>query len=144
MPLAQLNLAVMREPLDSDRMAPFVDRLAEVNAAAEAADGFLWRLQDEDGPGATSYRMLGNDMLIVNLSVWRDLESLRAFVIEFAGHRDVLARRREWFERATEPMTVCWHVADGHHPGLVEAEEMLLRLRDEGPSEELFPFTYRA
>jgi hypothetical protein len=143
MPLAQLNIAVMREPLDSDRMAPFVAQLAAVNAAAEAADGFVWRLKDDDGPGSTSYRMLDDEMLIVNLSVWRDLPALRAFVVDFAGHRDVLARRREWFERATEPMTVCWPVGAGHHPSVAEAERMLLRLRSEGPSSDVFPFTYR-
>ena len=40
-------------------------------------------------------------------------------------------------------MTVCWHVDEGHLPPLEEAEEMLLRLRAEGPSDEVFPFTYR-
>jgi hypothetical protein len=141
--LAQLNIAVMLEPLESERMADFVARLAEVNAVAEAADGFVWRLKDEDGPGATSYRLLGNDMLIVNLSVWRDLDALRAFVIGQSGHRAVLSRRREWFEPPAEAMTVCWPVPDGHEPTLAEAEAMLLRLRTEGPSVDLFPFTYR-
>ncbi len=133
----------MLEPLDTPRMADFVARLAEVNEAAELADGFVWRLKDEDGPGATSYRMLDDDMLIVNMSVWRDLGSLRAFVIEHPGHRAVLSRRREWFERPSEAMTVCWPVPAGHVPSLDEAEERLLRLRVEGPSAEVFPFTYR-
>ena len=143
MNLAQLNIAVMVEPLDSERMAGFVAKLAEVNAAAEAADGFVWRLKDDDGPGATSYRLLGNDMLIVNLSVWRDLDTLRAFVIGQSDHRAVLARRREWFEAPAEPMTVCWPVDDGHQPALAEAEAMLLRLRAEGPGPEVFPLSYR-
>jgi len=141
--LAQLNIATMLEPLDSARMADFVAQLADVNAAAEAADGFVWRLKDEDGPGSTSYRLLGADDIIVNLSVWRDLASLREFVLGQAGHRAVLARRREWFDKASVPMTVCWLVEDGHEPTLDEAEAMLLRLRADGPSERLFPFTYR-
>ncbi|MBK9738561.1 MAG: DUF3291 domain-containing protein [Actinobacteria bacterium] len=33
-------------------MASFVAQLEELNAAAEMADGFVWRLQDDDGPGA--------------------------------------------------------------------------------------------
>jgi hypothetical protein len=141
--LAQLNIATMLEPLDSRRMAAFVAQLADVNASAEAADGFVWRLKDEDGPGSTSYRLLDDDDIIVNLSVWRDLASLREFVLGQAGHRAVLARRREWFENASMPMTVCWYVPDEHIPTLEEAEAMLLRLRDEGPSEEIFPFSYR-
>ena len=133
----------MLDPLDSERMVDFVAQLADVNAAAEDADGFRWRLKDEDGPGATSYRLLDDDMLIVNLSVWRDLASLREFVLGQAGHRSALSRRRDWFERASTPMTVCWYVADDHEPSLSEAEAMLLRLRAQGPTEGLFPFTYR-
>ena len=143
MPLAQLNIAQVRFPLDDARMARFVEQLADVNAGAEAADGFIWRLKDEDGPGATSYRLLGRDDLIVNLSVWRDLASLRAYVVGFAAHREALRERAQWFERATEPMTVCWAVPDGHMPTLEEAEARLLQLRAEGPSEHVFPFTHR-
>lgn len=143
MPLAQLNIARMRFPLDAPEMIGFVSQLAEVNAAAEASDGFVWRLKDEDGPGATSYRILDDDGLIVNLSVWRDLEALRAFVIGQAQHRSVLQDRALWFERATEPMTVCWTVDEGHHPPLAEAEEMLLLLRREGPSARVFAYSHR-
>ncbi len=143
MPLAQLNIAHMRGPLDSPEMAGFVARLAEVNAGAEMADGFIWRLKDEDGPGATSYRLMGDDTLLVNLSVWRDLASLRAFVIGYEGHREALQSRSEWFERAPEPMTVCWYIEEGHTPSLEEAETNLIRLRHGGPSAGLFAFSYR-
>ncbi len=142
MPLAQLNVAHFRYPIDSPAMASFVGQLETVNAAAEASDGFIWRLRD-DGPGSTSYRLLGDDRLLVNLSVWRDLDTLRAFVIGFAQHRLALSNRYDWFERASEPMTACWPVADGHLPTVEEAERMLLRLRAEGPGDEVFPFTYR-
>lgn len=143
MPLAQLNIARMLFPLESPEMAGFVGRLANVNAAADAADGFVWRLKDEDGPGSTSYRLLDDDRLIVNLSVWRDLDALRAFVVGQEGHRDVLRARYDWFERATEPMTVCWEVPEGHLPSLDEAEEMLLLLRSEGPGTRVFPYSHR-
>lgn len=143
MPLAQLNIARLRGPIDSELLAPFVSLLAEVNAAAEAADGFVWRLKDDDGPGATSFRILDDDELIVNMSVWRDLASLRAFVLAADTHRPVLQRRREWFHAATEPMTVCWYVADGHEPDVAEAEAMLMRLREGGPSSDVFPFSHR-
>ena len=142
MQLAQLNAAHFRYPIDAPEMASFVAQLADVNAAAEASDGFIWRLRD-DGPGSTSYRLLGDDRLLVNMSVWRDLESLRAFVVGFDQHRVALRSRYEWFVRATEQMTVCWPVADGHTPSIEEAERMLLRLRAEGASDEVFPFSYR-
>lgn len=142
MPLAQVNIARTRYPLDDARMASFVEQLADVNASAEAADGFVWRLRD-DGPGSTSFRMFDDDRLIVNLSVWRDLASLQAFVIDVAGHRRALADRSRWFERPTEPMTACWWVDSGHLPDVAEAERMLVQLRREGPSDDLFPFAHR-
>jgi heme-degrading monooxygenase HmoA len=141
-PLAQLNIGRVRFPIDSPEMASFVEQLADVNAAAEAADGFIWRLRD-DGPGSTSFRMFGDDRTMVNMSVWRDLESLRAFVIGQAQHRTALQDRHRWFERASEPMTVCWYVQEGHEPTLQEAESMLVRLREEGEQDGLFPFRYR-
>ena len=143
MPLAQLNIARRRFDLDSPEMASFMVQIADVNAAAEAADGFLWRLRDEDGPGSTGYRILDDDGLIVNLSVWRDLESLRAFVIGHAQHRQALQDRHDWFERPAEPMTVCWEVPEGHHPDIAEAQAMLLLLRAEGPSDRVFPYSHR-
>lgn len=142
MPLAQLNIARVRFPLDDPRMAAFVGQLEAVNAAAEAADGFVWRLRD-DGAGSTSYRILDDDGLIVNLSVWRDLESLRAFVIGHRPHRAALQSRSQWFVRSEEPMTACWPVAESHEPTVDEAERMLLRLRADGPSDAVYPFTYR-
>jgi Domain of unknown function (DUF3291) len=143
MPLAQLNIARLRFPIDSPELESFVAQLADVNAAAENADGFIWRLRDADGPGSTSYRILGLDDVIVNLSVWRDLASLRAFVIGHDQHRGALQDRYTWFERADEPMTVCWYVPPGHVPTLEEAEDRLTRLRTNGPSDDVFPFTYR-
>jgi Domain of unknown function (DUF3291). len=41
--LAQVNIALPAEPLDSPALAEFVARLEPVNAAADAAPGFVWR-----------------------------------------------------------------------------------------------------
>jgi hypothetical protein len=43
--LAQVNIGRMRAPLDSPEMAGFVAALEPVNALADAAPGFVWRLQ---------------------------------------------------------------------------------------------------
>lgn len=64
-------------------------------------------------------------------------------MIGFVPHRDALRDRAQWFERATEPMTVCWDIPEGHIPTLEEAENRLLQLRAEGPSETVFPYTHR-
>jgi hypothetical protein len=72
--LAQLNIAVMKEPLDSPRMADFVANLDRINALAEGSPGFVWRLQTEEGD-ATALRPLGDNTL-VNMSVWRAVAAL--------------------------------------------------------------------
>ena len=53
--LAQLNIALMKEPLESPGMADFVANLDRINALAESSPGFLWRLQTEEGD-ATALR----------------------------------------------------------------------------------------
>ena len=77
--LAQVNIALPVEPLTSQRLAEFVELLEPVNALADSAPGFVWRLQTEDGD-ATAVRALGDDRLIVNMSVWASVEDLAAFV----------------------------------------------------------------
>jgi Domain of unknown function (DUF3291) len=54
--LAQVNIARLRAPLDSPQLTDFVAALDPVNAAADAAPGFVWRLQTEDG-NATAVRV---------------------------------------------------------------------------------------
>lgn len=146
MPLAQLNLARAKYALSSIEMDGFVSMIAEVNAAAEAAEGFIWRLRD-DGDGSLSVRLaaegLDGDDMLVNMSVWRDLASLRAFVIDHPGHRALMKRRFEWFHRALEPMTVCWFVEEGEIPTVADAQAKLIELRLSGTSQQLFEFTHR-
>lgn len=141
--LAQLNIARLVAPIEAPELADFVAMLDEVNAAAESWPGFRWRLVGDVGPGATGVRVLGDDMLIVNMSTWRSLDDLRSFVVGHDGHREALRRRHDWFERLDEHMTVCWHVAAGHRPTPAEAERELLALRTLGASADRFPFTYR-
>jgi hypothetical protein len=54
-PLAQLNVVRLAAPLDSAQLADFVAGLEPVNAAAEAAPGFVWRLKDDPADNATSF-----------------------------------------------------------------------------------------
>ena len=75
--LAELNIGTARAPTGSPEMAGFMAGIIPVNALADSASGFVWRLQDGDGPGATALRPCGPDVM-VNMSVWEDLESLRS------------------------------------------------------------------
>ncbi len=137
--LAQLNIALPREPVDSPLLAEFVAALEPVNAAADAAEGFVWRLQDDDGD-ATSIKAFGDDRLVVNMSVWESLAALRSFVYSSGPHLDVMRRRREWFEQLGELYLVLWWLPAGRLPTVADAEERLELLRAIGPSPEAFSF----
>ncbi|MDQ8702127.1 DUF3291 domain-containing protein [Streptomyces sp. LHD-70] len=137
--LAQVNIARLKYPLDAPELKDFVDALDPVNAVADAADGFVWRLQSDSG-NATDVPVFGESWLIVNMSVWRDTDALTAFMYQ-GQHRELLSRRSEWFERVAEAMTTLWWVPAGHRPTVAEAEERLLRLRAEGPTP--YAFTLR-
>jgi hypothetical protein len=136
--LAQLNIGIIKGPIDSPIMAEFVANLARINALAEASPGFVWRLQTDAGD-ATAIRPFDNPNQLVNMSVWRDADSLRRFVYRSA-HADILKRRREWFERMSEAIMVLWWVPRGHRPSLEEAIERLELLRARGATPEAFTF----
>lgn len=138
--VAQLNIALPREPLEAPLLADFVAALEPVNAAADVAPGFVWRLRDDDGGDATTIRAFGDDRLIVNMSVWESLDALRAFVYTAPMHRGVLRERRRWFEGLGEAHLVLWWVPAGHEPSVEEAEERLARLRAQGPTAGAFTF----
>jgi len=133
--LAQLNIARARAPLDSPVMADFVGNLERINRLAETMPGYVWRLKDESGD-ATALRPFGDDIL-VNMSVWKDVESLRAFMFR-TDHTAIMRRRQEWFERMDEAYAVFWWVPAGHRPGMLEAWERLEHLRLHGASAQAF------
>jgi heme-degrading monooxygenase HmoA len=136
--LAQLNIGIIRGPMDSPVMAEFAANLERINALAERSPGFLLRLQTEAGD-ATALRPFEDENMLLNMSVWRDLESLNAYVYRSA-HVEIMRRRREWFERMEQPFLVLWWVPRGHRPSIAEAIAKLEWLRSKGPSSEAFNF----
>jgi hypothetical protein len=140
MHIAQVNVARALEPLDSPLLADFVAALAPVNALADAAPGFVWRLQTEDGD-ATAVRVGDDPRVIVNLSVWASLEALWAFVYGSA-HVGVMQRRRGWFERPVETHLALWWVPAGAPPTVAEAMARLAEHRRTGPAPGAFDFKH--
>jgi len=138
--VAQLNIGVIKEPMDSPVMADFAANLERINALADGFPGFVWRLQTEQGD-ATSLRPFEQENLLLNMSVWRDIESLNHYVYSSA-HVEIMRRRREWFERMKEAFLVLWWVPAGHRPSISEAIAKLELLRAHGPSAAAFSFRH--
>lgn len=135
--IAELNIATLDAPIDSPQLKDFVANLDRINALAESSPGFEWRLKG-DGNDATSLRPLGDDV-VVNLSVWRTVDSLRNYVYKTA-HVEIMKRRREWFTRMKDAYLALWWVPAGHAPTVAEAVARLAHLREHGPTAEAFTF----
>ncbi len=134
--LAQVNIARARAPLDDPIMAEFIALLDEINALADRSPGFVWRLQTESG-NAAYIRPYEDDRIIVNLSVWENVESLKHYVYRSA-HTEVMRRRSQWFEKFDGPYLALWRVEIGHIPTIEEARERLDHLRKYGESDFAF------
>ncbi|MFJ3697581.1 DUF3291 domain-containing protein [Streptomyces sp. NPDC090052] len=138
--LAQVNVGRIVGPLDGPVLADFVAQLPEINALADNADGFVWRLVDDDGADSTSLRPDGHDdMLLINCSVWESVEALKEFIYR-SDHLRLLSRRREWFERMSEHHQAMWWVPAGHRPTVTEAMDRIALLREHGESADAFTF----
>ena len=140
--LAQLNIATIRHDLDSPEMADFVDNLDNINMLGERSPGFVWRHMDDTG-ASTATRPFADANILINFTVWEDVDSLRQFAYK-TEHVDFLRRRREWFAPAPGyPVGVMWWIPAGTIPTLDDAVVRIELLRDEGPTPKAFTFRDR-
>ena len=138
--LAQINIARMLAPIDDPIMAEFVAQLTPVNALADNAPGFVWRLQTENGD-ATSLKVYDDNMIIVNMTVWDSAETLREFVYKNA-HYGVLRDRKRWFGQFDGPYYALWWIPAGQLPGIEDGKGRLDHLRQHGDSNYAFSFKH--
>jgi hypothetical protein len=136
--LAQVNIARARAPLDGPEMAGFVARIDEINALADGSPGFVWRHPSGTGD-ATYLRPYDDDRILFNLSVWRSVEDLRAYVYR-SVHTEVMRRRQEWFEKFDGAYVALWWIPPGQTPSIDEAKARLAHLDRHGPTTTAFTF----
>ncbi len=139
--LAQINIGRLAAPQDDPRVRPFIEALDQINALAEQSPGFVWRLTG-DGNDAMDVRYAPDPLLAVNMSVWRDAESLFDYVYKSA-HTPFMARRREFFERFDGVYQALWWVRAGHRPTVEEGISKLWLIERFGPSPQAFTFKAR-
>ncbi len=139
MQLAQLNIAEAIAPIDDPIMTDFVNNTERINALAEEHPGFVWRLKGEDSDDSYSIQAFDSEYMLVNMSVWKDRESLFDYVYN-SGHVEIFKRRKEWFQKMPKMHMVMWYIEDGHIPTLQEGKERLSHLQEHGESEFAFSF----
>ena len=136
--IAQVNVAQAKADMESELMRGFVSRLDEINALADRADGFIWRLQEDSG-SATAIRVFDDPLLLINMSVWADLEALKHYVYK-SLHVELIKDREGWFNKMGESHQALWWIPAGHIPSTEEARKKLEFIRKHGPSAQAFTF----
>jgi len=139
--LAELNIAEALHPMDDARMDGFTSRINAINAMSDRADGFVWRLVDDDPDtdGALDFRPFLNPNMLVNMSVWQDVQSLYQFVYKTV-HAKLISDRKDWFSLLRSHSTVLWWIEAGTVPTIEEAKAKLEQLDKTGPSPDAFTF----
>ena len=137
--LAQMNIARFLLPMDHPDMLGFVEMLDPINHQADAAPGFIWRLTGDGSNNATSLVYYDDPLLLVNMSVWTDAESLRNYVYR-TEHVEMVKRRHEWANAMDSNYIVLWWVPAGHLPDIAEGDARLEVLKANGPTPDAFTF----
>lgn len=145
--LAHMNYARLRFPLDHPEMSEFRLALDPINALAKSTPGFVWSLDDScnDKQRNAVPLLVQDPLLMPQLSLWRDFQSLQHFAFK-SGHAMYLKRKREWFTAVEPPFAVCWwrRLDDDDqpnpHPTLAEAFEKCEYLKNHGPTAQAFTF----
>lgn len=137
--LAQINISRLLAPLDDPQIAGFVNQLDEINALADDAAGFVWRLQSSSG-NATDIAYNDDPFVIVNMSVWESVEALRDFAYK-SKHINVFRDRANWFEKASKPNYCLWWIPIGHIPSVAEGRERLEHYQANGATPYSFWFS---
>jgi hypothetical protein len=124
--------------IDDPIMKEFVDNLDVVNGEAEKSEGFIWRLTDEED-NATSFDPYHNVRIIINVSVWKDVDSLKNFIFK-GSHLSFMRRRKEWFEKFGKAYFCMWRIEAGKVPTIEEAVDRLDHFQKHGSSDYAFDF----
>ena len=135
--LAQVNIAKRLAPMDDPIMQDFVNNVEKINAIADVSDGFIWRMQDEDKDlGVAVFK---DDSILINISVWKDLESLFNYTYN-SGHIEVFKRKKEWFSKIKMMHMAFWYVPEGYEPTFQDAKNRLDYLNNHGDTPYAFSF----
>jgi hypothetical protein len=137
--LAQINIGRLIAAIDDPKIVGFVSQLDSINALADAAPGFVWRLQSASG-NATDVPYNDDPTIMVNMSVWESLEALRDYVYA-SRHIEVLRDRAKWFEKMDKPYYCLWWIPAGHIPTVREGRERLEHYQQHGPTPQAFWFS---
>lgn len=135
-----MNVALPAAPLGSPVMSGFVKVVDDVNWLAEKSPGFVWRLPPQHGP--VTFGSLGDDRVIVTMSIWTHFEALQQYVYR-SGHALFMQRRNRWFVPIGGFTTAMWWIAEAERPSVEEGLGRLSHLREHGPTPHAFSLRHQ-
>ena len=138
--LAQINIGRLIAPIDDPKIAEFVAQLAPINALADKAPGFVWRLQSASGNATDIIYDERDPSIFLNMSVWESLGALRDYAYR-SDHARVLRDRAKWFEKMDKPHYCLWWIPAGHIPTVAEGRNRLEHYQVHGPTQHSFWFS---
>ncbi|RBJ66702.1 DUF3291 domain-containing protein, partial [Pseudomonas sp. MWU12-2534b] len=110
-----------KAPLENPMLAEVLAQLPIVNAVADQSPGFVWRNQTKEGD-STNVRAFEDPSILMNMSLWKSLKDLKAFVFKVA-HATPYKNGAQWFDRMEGHVTVLWWVPSGYFPTPEEGVE---------------------
>lgn len=137
--IAQMNIARSLASLDSPIMADFVKLLPVLNLLAEQSPRFVWRLKTSDQT-PDDLEAYPDPLIIVNLSVWTDVSSLKSYFTT-TTHQKAFRNRHNWFEATTLRQAVLWWVDSESLPTISEGKRRLSCLNEKGETNQAFSFS---
>jgi hypothetical protein len=141
MHLAQINLGKLAHPLDDPRLADFFAGVEILNRIAARSAGFVWKYATGVG-GTVDEPIDGDPSIVVNMTVWRDVESLHAYAFNTL-HKKFYRDRARWFAPLGRTSFAMWWIAEDRRPTLSEGLARLADLDAHGPSERAFGWDSR-
>ncbi|WP_181443459.1 DUF3291 domain-containing protein [Porphyrobacter sp. YT40] len=128
-----MNLFYLRAEGGDPALTDYFASLDRVNEAAQKAVGFVWLSGHLKGPFGHPVLVEDHERTVLNMSVWRDMESMVAFV--YSGeHAHAMARLSNTTEKIVGLYNVVWPIEPGHSPTSQEGFLRLSHLRSYGPS----------
>ena len=138
--LAQINIGRLIAPIDDPKIAEFVAQLEPINALADRATGFVWRLQSASGNATNIIYDERDPSILLNMSVWKSLEALRDYAYK-SDHARVLRDRAKWFEKMDKPIYCLWWIPAGHISTVAQGCERLENYQQHGATQYSFWFS---
>ncbi len=138
--LAQINIGRLIAPIDDPKIAEFVAQLEPINALADNAPGFIWRLQSASGNATDIIYDERDRSIFLNMSVWESIGALRDYAYK-SDHARVFRDRAKWFEKMDKPNYCLWWIPVGHIPTVAEGRERLEHYQQHGATPYSFWFS---